>query len=336
MTKVAINGFGRTGRQILKAMLLRHPERLEIVAINDLASAKTNAHLFKHDSNYGRYPGRVEAKDDQLLIDDRQIQVLKERDPALLPWETLGVEIAIESTGLFRERALAEKHLQAGAGRVIISAPAKDEDLTIVMGVNEQAYDPSQHRIISNASCTTNCLAPLAYVLHREFGIEYGTMTTIHAYTNDQRLLDLVHKDLRRARAAAINSIPTTTGAAQAVERVIPELAGRFSGISVRVPVSTVSLVDFVILLKQTVSATQINEALERYAQESLKDILAVSHEPLVSSDFKGNSHSSIVDAPFTEVTGERLARVLAWYDNEWGYACRVADLAVYMGGKAA
>ena len=250
MTKVAINGFGRTGRQILKAMLLRHPERLEIVAINDLASAKTNAHLFKHDSNYGRYPGRVEAKDDQLLIDDRQIQVLKERDPALLPWEALGVEIAIESTGLFRERTLAEKHLQAGAGRVIISAPAKGEDLTIVMGVNEQAYDPSQHRIISNASCTTNCLAPLAYVLHREFGIEYGTMTTIHAYTNDQRLLDLVHKDLRRARAAAINSIPTTTGAAQAVERVIPELAGRFSGISVRVPVSTVSLVDFVVLLK--------------------------------------------------------------------------------------
>ena len=325
--RVGINGFGRIGRQSLKAILERYPGEIDVAAINDLGDLATMAHLFRYDSTYGPFAGAVEQADDALIIDRRRIQFLSERDPANLPWGDLGVNIVIESTGIFRDRESAGKHLAAGARKVIITAPAKNEDITICLGVNEDAYDPATHHIISNASCTTNCLAPPARVLHDAFGIERGIMTTIHSYTSDQQLLDLPHKDLRRARAAAENIIPTSTGAAQAIALVIPELRGRFTGMAVRVPSPTVSLVDFVAILERPTTTEDLLDALEEAASGRMDGVLAVSHEPLVSSDFRGNPYSSIVDAPSTQVVAGHIAKVISWYDNEWGYACRVADL---------
>jgi glyceraldehyde 3-phosphate dehydrogenase len=334
--RVAINGFGRIGRQVLKAILERQPDALEVVAINDVVDVQTNAHLFKYDSNYGRYPGTVEVRDDKLVIDGREIQSLSRAvEPRELPWRDLGIDLVIEATGRFRDAQLVGGHLEAGAKKVLITAPAKGEDLTIVMGVNHESYDPDRQHIISNASCTTNCLAPVAYVLHREFGIEQALMTTTHAYTNDQRILDLAHKDPRRARSAGLSIIPTTTGAAKAVGLVLPELRGKLTGMALRVPVSTVSIVDLSALLQKPATAEEINEALRRYAQGDLKGILDVCDEPLVSIDFKGDPHSAIVDAPSTLVLGERFIKVFAWYDNEWGYSCRTADAAAFIARKS-
>ena len=333
--RVAINGFGRIGRQVLKAILDYHPETLEVVAINDLADPETNAHLFKYDSNYGIFPGTVEATSEAIIVNGHAIKVVAERDPAKLPWADLQVDIAIESTGLFTDAEKARAHLTAGAKRVIITAPARGEDITIVLGVNQERYDPARHRIISNASCTTNCLAPVAKVLHENFGIVKALMTTVHAYTNDQRLLDQVHgRDLRRARAAAINIVPTTTGAARAVALVIPELQGKFHGVAMRVPVSTVSIIDLVAEVSREVTAEEVNAALKRAAEGPLKGILQYTEEHLVSSDFKGNPHSAIVDADMTMVMGGNMVKVFAWYDNEWGYSCRVADLAAYIAQR--
>ncbi len=334
-TRVAINGFGRIGRQVLKAVLERQAGSLEVVAINDLTDAQTNAHLFRYDSNYGRYPGTVEVRGDRLVVDGHEIRVLSQAvEPRELPWGELGVEIVIEATGVFRDER-ARGHLEAGARKVILTAPGKGgEDHTIVMGVNHSSYDPERHHVLSNASCTTNCLAPVAYVLHREFGLEQGLMTTTHAYTNDQRILDLAHKDLRRARAAALSIIPTTTGAAKAVGLVLPELQGKLTGMALRVPVSTVSIVDLTVLLEKTATIEEINQAFRRYAEGELQGILAVCDEPLVSIDFKGDPHSAIVDAPSTLALGERFVKVFAWYDNEWGYSCRTADLAAYIAEK--
>ncbi len=332
-TKIGINGFGRIGRQVLKAIIERTPE-LQVVAVNDLTDAKTNAHLFKYDSNYGAFPGSVSVDNGDLVIGDRRIKTLAEKDPAKLPWKDLGVDIAIESTGRFTDAEKAAAHLQAGAKKVIISAPAKGEDLTIVLGVNDSAYDPAKHKIISNASCTTNCLAPVAKVLENEFGIEKALMTTVHAYTNDQNILDLVHKDLRRARAAGLNIIPTSTGAAKALSLVIPPLKGKFHGLSLRVPTPTVSLVDLVGVMKREVTAEEINNAFKKYAEGSLKGILGYTEEELVSMDFKGDARSSIVDGKLTMVLGGNLFKVMSWYDNEWGYSCRVADLARFMVSK--
>ena len=330
--RVGINGFGRIGRQSLKAILERYPDQIEVAAINDLGDLATMAHLFRYDSTYGPFGGTVEQADDALIIDGQRIQFLSERDPAALPWGDLGVDIVIESTGIFRDRESAAKHLAAGARKVIITAPAKNEDITICLGVNEETYDPGAHHIISNASCTTNCLAPPARVLNDAFGIERGIMTTIHSYTSDQQLLDLPHKDLRRARAAAENIIPTSTGAAQAVALVIPELRGRFTGMAVRVPSPTVSLVDFVAILERPTNTEDLLDALEEAASGRMDGVLAVSHEPLVSNDFRGNPYSSIIDAPSTQVVDGRIAKVISWYDNEWGYACRVADLTQLIG----
>ncbi len=330
-TKVGINGFGRVGRQTLRAVLERHPNKLEVVAINDLTDSRTNAHLLRWDSNYGRYPGKVEAAPDAIIVDGKRIKVFAERDPGKIPWRELGVEVVVESTGIFTDAAKAGAHLQAGAKKVIITAPAKGEDVTIVLGVNEKAYDPARHRIISNASCTTNCIAPVVKVLNDRFGVVKGLMSTIHAYTNDQRLLDMFHSDLRRARAAALNIVPTTTGAARAVTVVIPELKGRLHGVAFRVPVPTVSLCDFVADLSRDVSVEEVNRAFREAAQGPLKGILEYCEEELVSSDFKGNPASAIFDAPSTMVVGGNMVKVLAWYDNEWGYSCRVADLAVYI-----
>jgi glyceraldehyde 3-phosphate dehydrogenase len=332
--RVGINGFGRIGRQSLKAMLERHPQDLEVVAVNDLTDTKTNAHLLKYDSTYGRFPGEVEATEDALIVNGHSIKVLSQRNPAEIPWGDLGVQIVIESTGLFTDASKAAAHLKGGAKKVIISAPAKGEDITIVLGVNENMYNPEKHNIISNASCTTNCLAPTVKVLNDAFGIEYGLMNTIHSYTNDQRILDQVHKDLRRARSAGVNIIPTTTGAARALALVIPELKGRFDGMSLRVPTITVSVVDFVATLRKEATKDAINEAFKEAAAGPLKGILAITDEPLVSSDFRGDSNSSIVDALSTMVVGGNMAKVLAWYDNEWGYSCRVADLTDYIGQK--
>ncbi len=333
--RVAINGFGRIGRQVLKAILDYHSETLEVVAINDLADPETNAHLFKYDSNYGIFPGTVEATSEAIIVNGHAIKVVAERDPAKLPWADLQVDIAIESTGLFTDAEKARAHLTAGAKRVIITAPARGEDITIVLGVNQERYDPARHRIISNASCTTNCLAPVAKVLHENFGIVKALMTTVHAYTNDQRLLDQVHgRDLRRARAAAINIVPTTTGAARAVALVIPELQGKFHGVAMRVPVSTVSIIDLVAEVSRAVTAEEVNAALKRAAEGPLKGILQYTEEHLVSSDFKGNPHSAIVDADMTMVMGGNMVKVFAWYDNEWGYSCRVADLAAYIAQR--
>lgn len=334
-TRVSINGFGRIGRQSLKAILERYPDEIDIVAVNDLGDLATMTHLFRYDSTYGPYQGIVEQADDELIIDGHSIQFFAEREPASLPWEDLGVEIVIESTGIFRDRESASKHLAAGASKVIITAPAKNEDITICLGVNEDAYSPDAHDIISNASCTTNCLAPPARVLNDSFGIERGVMTTIHSYTSDQQLLDLPHKDLRRARSAAENIIPTSTGAAQAVALVIPELRGRFTGMAVRVPSPTVSLVDFVAILERPTSTEELLDALEEAADGRMAGVLAVSHEPLVSSDFRGNPYSSIVDALSTQVVDGRIAKVISWYDNEWGYACRVADLTRLIGSHS-
>ncbi len=336
--KVGINGFGRIGRQVLKAILERHPDQLQVVAINDLFPAETNAHLFKYDSNYGKFPGTVEVVDGDLVIDGQRIKVFAERDPRQLPWRELGVEIVIEATGVFRDANKEPgpwSHIRSGgAKKVIITAPAKGEDLTVVLGVNHRLYDPARHHVVSNASCTTNCLAPVAKVIHETFGVVQGLMTTIHSYTNDQRILDLAHRDMRRARAAAVNMIPTTTGAAKALGKVMPELQGKFDGMAVRVPTPTVSLVDFVAQVEKPTSVEEVNAALKAAAEGPLQGILGYSEEPLVSVDYKGDSRSSIVDALSTRVIGGTLVKVVAWYDNEWGYACRTADLAALMAEK--
>jgi len=333
-TRVGINGFGRIGRQSLKAMLERHPNDLEVVAVNDLTDTQTNAHLLKYDSTYGRFPGEVEATADSLIVNGHTVKVISQRDPAQIPWSDLGVDIVIESTGLFTDAPKAAAHLQGGAKKVIISAPAKGEDLTIVLGVNQDMYDPAKHRIISNASCTTNCLAPAAKVLNDSFGIEHGLMNTIHSYTNDQRILDQVHKDLRRARSAGTNIIPTTTGAARALALVIPELKGRFDGMSLRVPTITVSVVDFVAIVRKEATKEDVNDAFKQAANGPLQGILEYTDEPLVSSDFRGDPHSSIIDGQSTMVTGGNMVKVIAWYDNEWGYSCRVADLVDFIAKK--
>ncbi|MCS7276165.1 MAG: type I glyceraldehyde-3-phosphate dehydrogenase [Dehalococcoidia bacterium] len=331
--KIGINGFGRIGRQTFKAIRDYYRDELQVVAINDLADPATNAHLLKYDSNYGRYPGRVEAQDNALVVDGDRIQVLAEREPAKIPWGDLGVELVVESTGRFTDAEKAAAHLEAGAKKVVITAPARGEDLTIVLGVNEDMYDPARHRIISNASCTTNCIAPVVKVLHDAFGVERGFMTTVHAYTNDQVILDTVHRDLRRARAAAMNIVPTTTGAARAVTLVIPELKGRLDGMAFRVPVSTVSVCDFVGTLQREVSVEEVNQAFREAASEAMRGILDYTDEPLVSADFKGDPHSAIVDGQSTMASGN-LVKVVAWYDNEWGYACRVADLCAFIARK--
>src|SRR6266704_4878698 len=321
-TRIGINGFGRIGRQSLKAILERHPKELEVVAVNDLTDTKTNAHLLKYDSTYGRFPGEVEATADSLVVNGQAIKVLTQRDPAQIPWGDLGVEIVIESTGLFTDADKAAAHLRGGAKKVIISAPAKGEDLTIVLGVNDDMYDPGKHQVISNASCTTNCIAPVVKVMHEAFGVNQGFMTTIHSYTNDQVILDTVHEDLRRARSAGINIIPTTTGAAKAVTLVIPELKGRLDGMAFRVPTATVSVCDFVANVERSVTIDEVNEVFRDAATESLRGYLGYCDEPLVSSDFKGNPLSSIFDSLSTMVIGGKLVKTVSWYDNEWGYAC--------------
>jgi glyceraldehyde 3-phosphate dehydrogenase len=333
-TKIGINGFGRIGRLAFKAIKQRYPDKLEVVVLNDLTDPKSNAHLLKYDSNYGIYPGKVEATGDSIVVDGKATKVLAERDPAKIKWNDYGVEVVVESTGLFTEGAKASAHFQGGAKKVIISAPAKGEDLTIVLGVNEDKYDPAKHRVISNASCTTNCIAPVVKVLHQNFGVSKGLMTTIHAYTNDQKILDVVHKDLRRARAAGMSIIPTTTGAAKAVTQVLPELQGRVHGLALRVPVTTVSLCDFVADLEREATAEEVNKAFQAAAGGKLKGILEYCDEPLVSIDFKGNPASSIVDAPSTMVLGGNMVKVLSWYDNEWGYSCRMADLISFIADK--
>ena len=333
-TRIGINGFGRIGRQTLKAIIERHADTLEVVGINDLADDETNAHLFRYDSTYGRYPGEVSAGDNAIVVDGRQIRSYSEKDPAALPWGDLEVAIVVESTGVFTDATKARAHLDAGARKVIISAPAKNEDITVVLGVNEERYDPAEHHIVSNASCTTNGLALPAKVIFDAFGIERGLMTTIHSYTNDQNVLDVYHKDLRRARSAGQNIIPTTTGAARALALVIPELKGRFDGFSLRVPTPTVSVIDFVAITERPVSAESTNEALRGAAEGRLAGLLGYTEEELVSMDFKGDERSSIVDGASTMVTGDRLVKVIAWYDNEWGYSCRVADLAAFMAER--
>jgi glyceraldehyde 3-phosphate dehydrogenase len=331
--RVGINGFGRIGRQSLKALIERTPE-VEVVAVNDLVDVKTNALLFKHDSTYGAFPGDVSHTDDSIVIDGKAVKVLQVKDPATLPWGDLGVDIVLESTGLFTDAEKASAHLQAGARKVIISAPAKKEDITIVLGVNEDKYDPAAHNIISNASCTTNCLAPAAKVVHDNWIIKRGLMNTIHSYTNDQRILDVAHKDPRRARAAGLNIIPTTTGAAKALALVIPDLKGKFDGFSLRVPTPTVSVVDFTAELEKDVTLEELNQAFRDAAAGPLKGILGASDEPLVSSDYRGDERSSIVDLACNMVLGGNFIKVIAWYDNEWGYSCRVADLVKFVAGK--
>ncbi|MEJ5227996.1 type I glyceraldehyde-3-phosphate dehydrogenase [Thermodesulfovibrio sp.] len=330
--KVAINGFGRIGRLFFRSCY-GIPE-IEIVAINDLTDAYTLSHLLKYDSVHGRFPANVKASDNAIYVDERKIQVFAETAPERLPWEDLKIDIVVESTGRFTDRAGASKHLEAGAKWVIITAPAKEEDITVVMGVNHHLIDPSKHKLISNASCTTNCLAPVAKVIHENFGIERGFATTVHSYTNDQRILDLPHKDLRRARAAALSMIPTTTGAAKAVGKVLPELKGKLDGLAIRVPTPNVSLVDLVVQLSRETTEKEINDVLIKASQEELKGILLVTDEPLVSIDFNGSDFSSIVDALVTKVIEGKLAKVLAWYDNEYGYSCRVRDLILYISSK--
>jgi len=333
-TRIGINGFGRIGRQTLKAILERHPDALEVVAINDLAPTATNAHLFKYDSTYGRFDGDVTAGESSITIDGHEIRAFSERDPAALPWKALSVDIVVESTGIFTDATKAAAHRDAGARKVIISAPAKNEDVTVVLGVNEDRYDPERHHIVSNASCTTNGLALPAKVIFDSFGIEHGLMTTIHSYTNDQNVLDVFHADLRRARSAGQNIIPTSTGAARALALVIPELKGKFDGFSLRVPTPTVSVIDFVAVTSRPVSAESANEALRAAADGPMKGLLGYTDEELVSMDFKGDNRSSIIDAASTMATGDSLLKVIAWYDNEWGYSCRVADLAAFMAER--
>lgn len=331
-TKVAINGFGRIGRNVLKCILKdQQCSDIEVVAINDLTDAATLAHLFKYDSIQGINPHDIQGEDGRLLVDGKPIQVLSVRNPEDLPWKDLGVEVVIESTGLFTKREAASKHLRAGARKVIISAPATDPDVTLVMGVNENQYDPKQHQIISNASCTTNCLAPVAKVLNDQLGIQKGLMTTIHSYTNDQKILDMPHKDLRRARAANMSMIPTTTGAAQAVTLVLPELKGKLDGMAIRVPTPNVSLIDFVAEVNRETSKEEVNAIFKEAAQNELKGILRYEEQPLVSVDFYGAEDSSIVDAPSTKVIQKNMVKVLAWYDNEWGYSSRTKDVLKYL-----
>ncbi len=331
--RVGINGFGRIGRQSLKALIERAPD-VEVVAINDLVHAEMNALLFKHDSTYGQYAGDVAARDGNLVVDGREIRILAERNPADLPWKALGVDIVVESTGIFTDAAKAKAHIDAGARKVIISAPAKGEDITIVLGVNEGKYDPAAHSIISNASCTTNCLAPAAKVVHDLLGIERGLMNTIHSYTNDQRILDVAHQDPRRARSAGQNIIPTTTGAAKALALVIPDLKGKFDGFSLRVPTPTVSVVDFTADVSRATSIEELNAAFRAAANGPMQGILGVEDQPLVSMDFKGDSRSSIIDGLSTMVLGGTMVKVIAWYDNEWGYSCRVADLVKFVAER--
>ena len=329
MVKVAINGFGRIGRNVFR-VACRTPE-VEIVGINDLTDAHTLAHLLKYDSVHGRLEGEVSSTDNSLIVNGKEIKVTAERDPLTLPWKELGADIVIESTGRFTKRDDAAKHLQAGAKKVIISAPGKNEDVTIVIGVNDEAYDPVNHHIISNASCTTNCLAPFTKVLHNKFGIRRGLMTTVHSYTNDQQILDLAHRDLRRARAAALSIIPTTTGAARAVGLVLPELKGKLNGFAMRVPTPNVSVVDLTVELQRGTTAEEINNELKRASQEELKGILGYTDEPLVSKDFNGDPHSSIVDGLSTIIMDDDFVKVVAWYDNEWGYSNRVVDLVKFV-----
>jgi glyceraldehyde 3-phosphate dehydrogenase len=330
--RIAINGFGRIGRQFLKAVLERHPD-LEVVAINDLADPKMNALLFKHDSNYGTFDGDVSATADAIIVNGKSIKILQERDPAKLPWKDLNVDIVIESTGLFTDATKAKAHRDAGAKKVIISAPAKNEDKTIVLGVNEAAYDAEKHNVISNASCTTNGLAPVAKVLNDEFGIEKGFLTTVHSYTNSQKVLDLVASDPRDARAAASNIVPSATGAAKAVALVIPELQGKFTGMAFRVPTPTVSVVDFTAVLAREVTKDEVNAAFKKASEGALKGIMDYTEEPLVSMDFKGDEHSTIVSGMDTIVLGN-MVKIVSWYDNEWGYACRLADIAAFVASK--
>ncbi|NPV88643.1 type I glyceraldehyde-3-phosphate dehydrogenase [Coprothermobacteraceae bacterium] len=334
MMKVGINGFGRVGRQAFKSLLERYPN-IEVVAVNDITDTKTLAFLLKYDSNYGTFDADISFDEQHIMVNGRKVRVFAEKDPANIPWRDLGVEVVIESTGLFTKAEKARAHIDAGgAKKVIISAPAENEDITIVLGVNEDAYDPSVHHIISNASCTTNSLAPVAKVLHDKFGIEKGLMTTVHSYTNDQRILDLPHKDLRRARAAAINIIPTSTGAAKAIHKVIPDLKGKMHGIAIRVPTPTVSVTDLTALLSRDVTVEEVNNAFKEYADGRMKGILGYTEEPLVSSDFRGTTYSTVVDGLSTFVVGGNLVKVLAWYDNEWGYATRLADLTNFVISK--
>jgi glyceraldehyde 3-phosphate dehydrogenase len=332
-TKIGINGFGRIGRQVLKAIFEQQPGFFDVVAINDLFPTETNAHLFKYDSNYGIFEGDVAVAGNDLVVNGDTIKVFSERDPGKLPWADLGVEIVIEATGVFRDTSKdpgPQTHIEkGGAKKVIISAPAKGEDLTMVLGVNDDLYDPAKHHVVSNASCTTNCLAPPAKVVNDTYGIVKGLMTTIHAYTNDQRILDLAHKDLRRSRAAALNMIPTTTGAAKAISLVIPELEGKMDGYAIRVPTPTVSIVDCVVQVEKPADAAELNAAFKAAAEGPMKGIFGFSEAPLVSMDFKGDPRSSILDADLTKVIGGNLVKFVAWYDNEWGYSCRTVDLAV-------
>lgn len=331
--KVAINGFGRIGRNAFKIAVEKERD-WEIVAINDLTSPATLAHLLRYDSLYGKFNGTIEAKEDAIIVNGKEIKIFAERDPENLPWKELGVDIVIESTGIFRSKDKAMKHINAGAKKVIISAPAKKEDLTIVMGVNEDQYDPANHHVLSNASCTTNCLAPFAKVIDEKFGIKKGLMTTIHAFTNDQRILDLPHEDLRRARAASQSIIPTTTGAAEAVSLVLPQLKGKLSGMAMRVPTPTVSVVDLVVETEKNTTKEEVNAALKAAAEGELKGIMYFSEEPLVSADYKQDPHSSIIDGLSTAVMGDNMVKIIAWYDNEWGYSTRVVDLVSYVVEK--
>ncbi|MDR7561686.1 MAG: type I glyceraldehyde-3-phosphate dehydrogenase [Armatimonadota bacterium] len=334
MVRVGINGFGRIGRQSLRAMLERYPERLQVTAVNDIADLRTNAHLFKYDSNYGTFPGQVEARDGELRVNQWTMKVFSEREPSAIPWREAGVDIVVEATGRFTAAEKARGHLAGGARKVVITAPAKGEDITLNMGVNHELYDPRVHTIVSNGSCTTNCLAVTAKVLSREFGIRRGFMTTVHSYTNTQRILDVVGENLREARAAALNIIPATTGAARAIFLVLPELRGKMHGIALRVPTPTVSIVDLVCELERPVTADAVNAAYRRYSQEEMRGYLGYSEEELVSMDYKGSPYSAVVDAPLTTVIEDTLVKVMSWYDNEWGYACRVADLVAYMAER--
>ncbi len=334
VTRIGINGFGRIGRLVLRANESRNAGKVEVAAVNDFTDAKTNAHLLKYDTNYGRYPGEVEANNGDLMVDGRSIKVFSERDPAQIPWSEMGVDLVIESTGIFTDAEQAAGHLKGGASKVIISAPAKGEDLTLVLGVNEELYDAKKHNIVSNASCTTNCFATMVKVLHDSFGIEHGLMSTIHSYTNDQAILDQRHGDLRRARAAAENIIPTSTGAARAVGLVLPELNGKLHGMAFRVPTSTGSITDFTAMVSKDVTVEDINKAYQEASAGKMKGIMDFSDEPLVSSDFKGNPHSCIIDGLSTMVMEKRMVKVMGWYDNEWGYSCRTADLAALMAEK--
>ena len=333
-TRVGINGFGRIGRLTLRTILQRHNNDIEIVAVNDLTDTKTNAHLFKWDSVYGRYPGEVVAKEKSIVVDGKDIKIFAEKDPAAIPWKDCSADIVIESTGLFTDKERAIAHTKGGAKKVIISAPAKNEDATIVLGVNENTYDPKKHVVISNGSCTTNGVAPPVKVLEDTFGIVKGFMTTVHSYTNDQKIMDTVHKDIRRARAAAINIIPTSTGAAKALALVIPSIKGKLDGIAFRVPTASVSVIDLVVELGKNVTKEEVNEAFKKAAAGPMKGILEFCTEELVSMDFKGNDHSSIIDGPATNVVGGNMVKILAWYDNEWGYSCRLADLVVFIASK--